>query len=87
MRERDPSPGDGGAGRPRLKLQPRTLPKPDLPVGRTSPERPQPGAEEDTPAPAEELPRPPPKPRSNPFGAARPREEVSTLGELSAFAD
>jgi len=60
-----------GGGRPRLKLAPRTKP---LPVMETAPEPKVPEKEpEPEPAP---LPSGPPKPRANPFGAARPREEV-----------
>lgn len=66
-----PSAASGGAGRPRLKLAPRTKPLPVLEVA-PDPKAPE-KAPEPEPAP---LPSGPPKPRANPFGAARPREEV-----------
>ncbi len=59
-------------GRPRLNLAPRTKP---LPVLEIPPEAKLPEKKEPEP---EELPvvTGPPKPKPNPFGAARPREEV-----------
>lgn len=62
----------GGGGRPRLKLAPRTKPLPvlDIPPEAKLPEKKEPEAE------LLPVPTGPPKPKSNPFGAARPREEV-----------
>ena len=62
-----------GVGRPRLKLAPRTKPLPVLEVAPESKAPERPPEPEPEPLP---LPSGPPKPRTNPFGAARPREEV-----------
>lgn len=59
-------------GRPRLKLAPRTKP---LPVLDIPPEAKVPEKKSEEPEPLT-VPSGPPKPRANPFGAARPREEV-----------
>jgi hypothetical protein len=60
--------------RPRLNLQPRTKPPPvlDIPPEAKLPEKAE-AEPEPEPAP---LPAGPPRPKANPFGAARPREEV-----------
>lgn len=69
-----PSSAAPGGERKRLSLKPRTLPPPEL----SKPVAPAAAAadEEQQAAPAEQQQQQPPKPRSNPFGAARPREEV-----------
>ncbi len=72
MRDADP-PASGE--RPRIKLAPRSLPPPVLKV-ESQPEQKQPAATSESPAEAAPAPSGPPKPKSNPFGAARPREEV-----------
>ncbi len=59
-------------GRPRLKLAPRTKP---LPVLEIPPEAKLPEKKEPEPEPLPVVTGPP-KPKANPFGAARPREEV-----------
>ena len=67
--EGEAPPSAGGGRRPRVKLAPR--PQPLAVVGVA----PAPQGEVRAAEP-EPLPSGPPKPRANPFGAARPREEV-----------
>ena len=71
---RSSSPPPSSAGRPRLSLKPRTIPNPDLPLPKSTA-----SSESGTSATDPEsfsLPVAPQTKRSNPFGAARPREEV-----------
>lgn len=76
---RSSSPPASAPNRPRLQLKPRTLPVPDLPVAKSAPSS-ESGASASASEPADaslsvKVTAPPTK-RSNPFGVARPREEV-----------
>lgn len=72
-----PPAGPSSAGsRPRLALKPRTLPLPDLPPARSAASS-ESGASQAAAEPENfSVPVSAPVKRSNPFGAARPREDV-----------
>ena len=70
-----PPPAGPSASRPRLALKPRTLPLPDLPPARSAASS-ESGASAAAEPESFSVPVSAPVKRSNPFGAARPREEV-----------
>eukprot|EP00884_Botryococcus_braunii_P021124 jgi/Botrbrau1/7696/Bobra.0159s0134.2 len=74
-------PGDAppASGRPRLNLAPRTLPLPESAVKDTHSTSPPPEPSKAAPVV--------PKPKVNPFGAARPREEVLKEKEAKRSAE